>query len=71
MFFIKIHCNFFNWLKLVSIFIFLYKTFGGKEDNLDEVFKTGHKMILGKIAKSAFYEVSSEVAAQEINNMID
>jgi len=49
----------------------LYRTFGGKIDNLDEVFKTGHKMILGKIAKSAFYEGSSEVAAQEINNMID
>jgi hypothetical protein len=49
----------------------LYTTFGGKVNNLDEVFKTGHKMILGKIAKSAFYEGSSEVAAQEINNMID
>tara|TARA_R100000655_G_scaffold34505_1_gene67127 strand:+ start:1552 stop:8808 length:7257 start_codon:yes stop_codon:yes gene_type:complete len=49
----------------------LYKTFGGKVDNLDEVFKTGWKMILGKVAKSAFYEGSSEVAAQEINNMID
>ena len=49
----------------------LYRTFGGKVDNLDEVFKTGHKMILGKIAKSAFYEGLSEVAAQEVNNMID
>jgi hypothetical protein len=49
----------------------LYRTFGGRVDNLDEVFKTGHKMILGKIAKSAFYEGLSEVAAQEVNNMID
>ena len=49
----------------------LYRTFGGKVNNLDEVFKTGHKMILGKIAKSAFYEGLSEVAAQEVNNMID